>query len=66
MRLDADPKLVGGDLAQMLTIVTVLIEFDGEAWPESIIKFVPEISSLSNRTDPIEHVREGVILGGAG
>lgn len=55
--LEAHSKLAIGDLTQIFTALTVLLEFGDRAWPKSIVEFVPELRSLSHHTDPIEHVQ---------
>lgn len=62
--LDADSTFAIGDLTQMFTALTVLLEMRDAAWSKSIVDFVPELREANGSTDLISQVQwEDVTLG---
>jgi hypothetical protein len=63
--LDNDSSFALGDLTQLFTVYTQLVELGDEAWSHSIVDYVPELRNTSgNASDAISRVQwEDVTLG---
>ncbi|KAI1099668.1 beta-lactamase/transpeptidase-like protein [Jackrogersella minutella] len=54
-----------GSLTKIYTIFTFLINAGHSHWNEPIVKYVPELQELANRSDPVDYVAwDDITLGG--
>jgi hypothetical protein len=63
--LNKDPQFALGDLTQLFTVYTQLVELGDEAWSHKIVDYVPELQNVSgNASDTVSRVQwEDVTLG---
>lgn len=54
-----------GSLTKIYTIYTFLINAGDSLWNEPVIKYVPELQELANRSDPVDYTAwDDITLGG--
>lgn len=64
-RVDANTIFRLGSLTKIYTVYLFLINAGDDIWNESVVKYVPELRALANRSDPVADIAwEQVTIGG--